>query len=110
MIQYLEIGSTPSGETCQQVGMPSFDPVKCRAELRSFQDQLTRTFPPPIGCRFAIKTFPHDFGLYNEVCAMYDDNDEKQVDWAFTVEAHTPEYWDEKALEMLNHVEEVQHD
>lgn len=47
--------------------------------------------------RFIVKSFPHDFGSYYEVCAVFNDNDEASSSWAYNVEAHIPEYWDEIA-------------
>jgi hypothetical protein len=95
MIEYMTLGPTPCAEDCAQVGQPDYY-AKSRNECERYRKQLEATFPIPenvVGW-FRIKTFPHDFGDYREVCVMYDDRDEASIDWALHVESHTPEYWD----------------
>lgn len=99
MRDYLTLGPTPAGEQCENLG-PNYNPQRARLECNTFRDQLRREFPEAT-CQFVVKSFPHDFGSYMEVCAVYDDTDEVQVDWAFRAESDTPEYWDQESRELL---------
>jgi hypothetical protein len=97
----LEIGPTPSGESCEQLG-PNYDPAKARRECRAFVNQLTRVFGcPPGNARFCITSNPHDFGTYHEVAVAYDDESKEENDFAYRVEAESPEYWDDEAKSEL---------
>ncbi len=102
MREYLNLGPTPSGEDCQQLG-PSFDNRKSIVEMNAFIEQLKRTFPnwQESGIVFGKKSFPHDFGSYSEVCVFFDDGDEVAANAAYDVESNTPEYWDEPAKQYL---------
>lgn len=95
MRDYLEIGCTPSAESCQQV--PYDDPQLARVECRAFINQLGRVFPPVDGASFTIRSNSHDFGTYYEVAIVFDDGDESACDYAYRVEAKAPEYWDDEA-------------
>lgn len=102
MKDYMNIGSVPAGEDCQQVGTPQYDHTKARAELNAFRNQLRRTFgDEPGSARIAIKGFPHDFGTYHEIVVNYDDQDEEAIDYAFKLQAEMPESWDEEAKKEL---------
>lgn len=50
---------------------------KQRVEMRIILDFFHKNFPIPEGFKssayFSIKTFPHDFGSYQEVVLWYDD-------------------------------------
>ena len=101
MRDYIVIGSTPSGEDCQQVGSPTYLQLTV-AECQVFVRQLLRLFPnKPEGRSIGVKAFSHDFGTYHEVCVFYDNTDEEQQIYAYNVENNTPEYWDEQALAEL---------
>lgn len=98
---YLTIGSSPAEEECAQVGQDNYS-EQSQKECRAFVNQLTRQFgEPPFGARFAIKSFPHDFGSYKEVCVVYSDTVEEAIEFAFKVENESPAQWDEKAREEL---------
>ena len=102
MKDYLNIGSSPHGEDCAQVGSSDY-PQKSRLECQAFKNQLLRIFgTPPGGASLVIKSFPHDFGQYREVCVVYDDESEEETDYAFKLESEGPENWDEKAKEELH--------
>lgn len=101
MRDHFELGSAPFGEDCAQVGAADYR-ARSIAECNAFARQLARRFPnAPEKARFTTKTFPHDFGSYREVVVCYDDEDEASVEFAYTVENDTPEYWDEQAIEEL---------
>jgi hypothetical protein len=98
---YLSIGSSPSDETCAQVGADNY-PEQSRKECRAFLHQLERAFPnPPDGCYLAVKSFEHDFGTYREVVCYFDDESEESRHYAFNMENNTPENWDAAAIEEM---------
>jgi hypothetical protein len=93
-LEYISIGSSPSGEDCVQVGDPDYG-NKSMQECRRYVKLLQEKFPNPTSSnRFGIKAFPHDFGTYREVVVYYDPKDEKSTDFAFNVDANLPEYWE----------------
>jgi hypothetical protein len=94
---YLTIGSSPAEENCAQVGADNYGELS-RKECNAFVKQLERQFgQPPFGARFAVKSFPHDFGSYKEVCVIYNDDIEEAVEFAFKVENESPAQWDDEA-------------
>jgi hypothetical protein len=96
-IDYLELGPTPCGENCLQVGNPDYLNYR-EIEAKAYIHQLVRIFGPfPSGCKLAIKYFPHDFGQYHEVCAVYSTETDQGVEWALNIENNLPERWDEEA-------------
>ena len=116
MREYFEIGTTPAGEDCAQVGKDGYYEA-ARHEARVFIAQLIRKFgEPPAGAGFMVKGFPHDFGTYYEVCVFYqepdifDDGDadepEERPDYtyALAVENAIPELWDAEAKQQLTAV------
>lgn len=101
MIDYLTIGSSPSDEDCAQVGSPDYT-QRSRKECLVFLHQLERQFgDPPATARLTIKTFPHDFGEYKEVCVIFDNDIEEAVEYALKLEGVTPQTWDEEAKREL---------
>lgn len=96
---YLTLGSTPTAEPCAQVGQPDYM-ERTLQEGKRFIRQLIKQFgEPPEGASLRLKGFPHDFGTYHEVVVWYDDDYPKAVDYAFLLEAETPEYWDPEVPE-----------
>jgi hypothetical protein len=118
MNSYLELSSSPYGENCAQVGSDDYND-KSRIECKAYIQQLNRLFPSlQEGCNFGVKSFPHDFGSYREVCIIYpeklenclnDDNcDEdstcencKAMKLIYDIENNLPENWDSEAIEYL---------
>ena len=100
MMDYLTLGPAPCEESCAQVGHDDYDRMS-RLECRIYLDQLRRTFPEPERGYFKIKSFPHDFGSYREVCAVYDEDDQEATEWAFNVENNGPTEWDDEARAQL---------
>jgi len=97
MRDYIPYGPVPSGEDCEQVGRPDYDPVKARAECVRFISQIRKQFgPEPEGARLAVKSFPHDFGSYYEVVCYYDDSIEEAVTYAFNGEESWTTWEDEE--------------
>lgn len=102
MRDYLDIGPAPCNESCQQVGMPSFDAAKERAELEAFRSQIRRVLgAEPEGAQLSIKAFPHDFGTYREVVCYYDTENEAAAEYAYRCEGNAPEQWDAEARKEL---------
>jgi hypothetical protein len=101
---YLCLGPTPAGESCEQVG-PNFNPSKARLEMSAYIDQLKRQFADyeEKGIYFRTKSFPHDAGTYSEVVVWFDDLSETSCSAAFDVENNTPEFWDDEAKKFLTH-------
>ncbi len=101
MRDYLTIGSTPAAEQCASLGSENYSP-QASAEIRAFRNQIIRVLgEPPFGARLKRKGFDHDFGMYYELIAEYDVDDEEAAEYAFKCESESPEYWDEEALKEL---------
>jgi hypothetical protein len=102
MLDYINIGSSPSSEPCAQLGTDNY-PIQARKECTAFIHQLRRQFSD--GDRpsnaLKIKHFDHDFGTYMEVVCYFDDADEEAINFAFRCESNTPEYWDKEAKEEM---------
>jgi hypothetical protein len=96
MRDYIEIGPTPSNEDCQQIGTPSYDHDKARAECRRFIEVIRSTVgPEPEGARLSIKSNPHDAGTYLEVACYYEDDNEVAEAYAYKCESDAPTEWPE---------------
>ena len=93
--QIMTIGPSPCEAACAQVGQPDYEEQSQR-ECQVFQRMLERMFPLPDGVpvRYVVKSFPHEFGAYREVCVRYEDSDARACDHAYAVEANTPAQWD----------------
>jgi hypothetical protein len=90
---YINIGPAPSGEMPIQVGADNYSELS-RAECKRFIKLICKIHgDPPEGAKLIIKSFPHDFGSYLEVCAQYEEGNQKATDYAFLCESETPEYW-----------------
>jgi hypothetical protein len=101
MFDHLDLGPTPAGESCEQLG-PNYDSKRARAECRAFAAQLERVNgTPPDGCGFRVKSNPHDFGTYLSVVVAFDDENDAAVEYAYKAENTTPEEWDDEARKEL---------
>ena len=98
MKDFLDLSPTPTDEPCAQVGPGDYMP-QMRTECNAFRAQLERAFPLAVeaGVYFRVKSNPYDAGSYLSVQAVFDDEDEAQTEWAFTIEGELPEAWDEEA-------------
>ena len=101
MREWLDIGSSPPGESCAQVGDPGyFD--EARLECRLYIELLRRSLgPEPGGAHLAVKSNPHDFGTYLSVVCYFDPESVAATDYAFRCESEGPEEWDNLACEQL---------
>jgi hypothetical protein len=101
----LEIGTVPAEEQCQQVGTPNYDASSAKKECRIYKEYLQRLFPIPPTLEdelyYCIKSSPHDYGNYYEVAIKFNGDNSEAVDFAYKVEANSPQTWDETALTEL---------
>ncbi|MCK6376671.1 hypothetical protein [Zoogloea sp.] len=84
--QIMNIGPMPCEENAAQVGRPDYDELSPLERLHPV--------PPEALVSLIVKTFPHDFGSYREVCVRYEDTDPVATGYAFDLERDTPEQWD----------------
>lgn len=93
--EIMNIGPVPAEENAAQVGRPDYE-EQSRRECRVFKQMLERLYPIPPDClaTLVVKSFPHEFGSYREVCVRYDADDAAATDYAFALEGDTPANWD----------------
>ena len=93
--QIMNIGPVPTEENAAQVGSADYD-EQSRRECRVFLRMLERLYPIPedTPASLVVKSFPHDFGSYREVCVRYDESHPEAVEYAFELESDTPAQWD----------------
>ena len=96
MKECLTIGSAPHEENCAQVGEENYQ-AQGRKECKALGGQIVRLLgEPPLFASLVVKTFPHDFGSYTELCVVYDDNYPEAEEYAFNCES-LPSFWDKEA-------------
>jgi hypothetical protein len=94
MKDFIDVGCSPTGESCAQVGTDEYH-QRARRECRAYIAQLRRLFgTEPDGAHLSIKSNPHDFGSYLSVICQYDDQLPTSVEYAFRCESESPETWD----------------
>ncbi len=95
----LTIGSCPTSEPCVQVGRDNNYGRAQREECRAFIEALRRLYgEEPEGARLRVASHPHDFGTYYEVECKFDPDVKLAVEYAFKLEAESPETWDEVGM------------
>lgn len=104
-MDYLTLGSTPYDEDCAQVGSETYYEMM-KKETAAYIHQLYRIYNKryPAAEQAIIiyrKSFPHDFGSYHEVCAVYNENNRTSCEQAAWLETHSPGNWDEEAIKEL---------
>ena len=92
MTDYLTLGSSPYDEDCAQVGSENYR-QQAMQELTRFKNLMLKVHPETTQAYYRIKSFPHDFGTYHELCVIYDPDDEAQCAWAFDAESKVPSNW-----------------
>jgi hypothetical protein len=104
----MNIGPVPTDESAAQVGRPDYDDQSLR-QCQVFKRMLERLNPIPAdaSATLVVKSFPHDFGSYREVCVRYDDNVPAATDYAFALESDTPAEWDAIARYELTWLEHL---
>ena len=102
MLDYIEIGSTPCDEECEQANVSGSNYDRMRAECHAFIGLIRRALGnEPEGARLAAKfNRDGDYGYYEVVC-HYDRTISGAIDYAFRCEAEAPAKWDAQAKEEL---------
>ena len=94
----LALGSGPWDEDIAQLGEVDYD-IRSVDECRRYVVLLTKTYEKqrgeqlPTGLKLRVKNNSHDFGVYYDVYAEYDSNDEKAAEAAYWLEANSPAKW-----------------
>jgi len=101
MQDHIDIGPSPPGEPCAQLGTDDYYP-RARRECRAYIHQLRRTLgPEPDAARLAVRSNPHDFGTYLSVVCYFDPEIPGAVEYALKCESEGPEQWDDEARREL---------
>jgi hypothetical protein len=101
MNAFIDVGCSPYGEDCAQVGRDGYY-EQARRECVAYIEQLRRTFgPEPHGTRLALMRNPHDFGTYLSVACYFDPDSPASVDYAYQCEGKMPHLWDDQARQQL---------
>jgi hypothetical protein len=100
-----EIGSSPNGEPCAQVGSDGYE-AQARRECQAYKNQLERAYPNmPAGMYLKIVSCSHDFGTYYDVAVVYNDENDAHNDFLWGNLELGCENWDAEALAELSIVE-----
>jgi len=99
-MDYLTLGTTPYEEDCAQVGSEDYYSA-AKKEASKYVALLRELFGDERDhfCVYKLKSFPHDFGTYYEVCIVFDDNDAESTQFAYFIEDMLPSRWDMKKEE-----------
>ena len=94
MREHMEIGSSPCDEPCVSVSRDVDYLPAMRAECLRFIELIRKKLgPEPPGARLAVKSNPHDFGVYLECVCYFDDIYEEAVHYAYLCESEAPRTW-----------------
>ena len=97
MRDYINIGSVPSGEDCQQV--PYSDYGLMLRECKQYIEAIRKVVgQEPIGAYLKVKAFPHDFGTYHEVVCEFDSDNRESFEYALKCENQAPCTWSEVGM------------
>ena len=90
---YMDIGSSPSDETCASVGEADYY-ERARDECARFIELIRKKLgPEPPGAYLKVKSNPHDFGVYLSVVVYFHDTDQEQRNYAYLCESEAPRTW-----------------
>ena len=89
-LNYLTLGPVPANESCAQVGVTPDYATVAQEECHRYMELIQKWHPD--AC-LTVKGFQHEFGMYYEVIALYEEGNEEQERQALYVEAHLPEAW-----------------
>jgi hypothetical protein len=79
MQDFITLGSGPVEEPCALVGQPDVDD-KVKGACRRFIKRLRQKFgDAPMGARFGITSFPHDFGDDDDEVVVFFDTDPEEA-------------------------------
>jgi len=93
MIDYLEIETTPSEESCVQVKSNEPYMTEMRKEAQRYAAMLKKRFADCDKVSIGIKTNPHDLGSYLSIKIKFDDSDDIAGQQAYHIENNLPQYW-----------------
>lgn len=106
-LSIIEVGSSPSGEDCAQVGDADYV-RRSRTECSVFRSQILRHYPVPVGLEqqagLGIASNPHEHGPYRVVDIGYDPFSVRASLWASQVTSDPKGVlarWDEEARHAL---------
>jgi hypothetical protein len=101
MLDWIDVGSSPTEESCAQVGTQDYHAC-ARRECRAYINQLRRVVgQEPAGTELRIRSHSHDFGSYLSVACYYDPAVAGAIDYALRCEGQGPTEWDEEAKREL---------
>ena len=105
-MDYIEIGSAPTEEKCEQANISGSNYHRMKSECRAFIGQLRRLFgPEPEGAHLTTKfNRDGDYGYYEVVC-FFERLNKDAIDYAFRCENECPAKWDEQARNELASVD-----
>ena len=90
---FVTLGTTPYDEPCACMGEPDYH-VTALSECLRFILLLRETFGvEPEGAWLSVKSFPHDFGIYQEVVCYFNTDIPESMDDAFRCENERPATW-----------------
>lgn len=100
MYELSQLAPVPIDEPCARIGSADYD-ARSTVECRVFLRMLERLFPVPdeADAFLVVRQFPHEFGMYREVCVKYRGHDGRV--YATRVENELPQHWDEIAAAEL---------
>lgn len=106
MQSYIDIGSAPSDEPCEQANISGSNYERMKAECRALIGQLRRVLgPEPEGARLTTKfNRDGDYGYYEVVC-YFESLNKVAIDYAFRCESECPTKWDTIARRELAGIE-----
>ena len=94
MHDFITLGTTPYDELCACVGEENYHD-RALQECNRYMKLLRKIFGlEPLGARFGVKWFDHDFGAYVEVVCYYNTELPASMDYAFRCENELPATWE----------------
>lgn len=102
MKETIELGPTPYGEDCAQVGADDYyerAPLECKTYIKQLKRQYEAEHKAslPEGCKLYTKENAHDYGTYHEVAVKFESLNEVAGEAAYWLEGNLPEFWDEES-------------
>ena len=107
MRNYINIACTPYDEDCVQVTRTGDYLDAMREECDRFAQLLREIFPwaEDQGITFRRKGFEHDFGVYYEVVAYYNDESEFEANLAVFIQDNYPATWEDSKVRPMPELE-----
>ena len=82
--------------------------MNARKECNLYRDYLLKLFPVPDNLKgevwYSVKSFPHEYGSYYEVCVYYNPSQEGALEYALNVESDCPAEWDDEYREKYTEI------